>query len=392
MDFSPVQLDAQQQSVRDEIVAVLDDLVDDELLDRMHRNGDVSDNEFVRKLAKHRLSLPRWPVERGGRALDETLVRVLENELDRRRAPRDINSNIWGAAEQHGSPELHDEVRPKLLRGEARLCLGYTESESGSDIAGAKLRAVKDGDDWILNGSKIFTTGAEAADYVFLLTRTDPDAPKHRGLTMFLAPLKTPGVEIQAIRTFGGERTNAVYFTDVRIADRYRLGAVNDGWTVLRGPLDKEHDFGQKSHSLKEPFGMWVIRRSPLEHAFEDALKWAKETVLEDGSRPIDDPVVRTRLGRIATDIEFALCTDGPLGRVAAADVMTAASAKLIDLIGPRALLPKGAPGAIERGDIEYAHRFAQGNATYMGTVEVFRQMIAQHVLGLPRPHMGRAK
>ena len=104
----------------------------------------------------------------------------------------------------------------------------------------------------MINGSKIFTTGAQNCQYTFLITRTDPDLPKHKGLTMFLVPLDTPGVEIQGIRTFGVERTNIVYYSDVRISDKYRLGGVNDGWSVLHGPLDEEHSIGGEADKFAD--------------------------------------------------------------------------------------------------------------------------------------------
>src|SRR5260370_33508153 len=130
---------------------------------------------------------------------------------------------------------------PRVFNGEVRLCLGYTEPEGGSDVATCKTRAERDGDSWVINGSKMFTTGAHNCQYVFLITNTAPDEPKHKSLTMFLVPLDSPGVEIQGIRTVDGDRTNIVYYSDVRADDKYRLGDVNAGWTVLREPLNVEH-------------------------------------------------------------------------------------------------------------------------------------------------------
>lgn len=147
------------------------------------------------------------------------------------------------SVDKFGSPQLRDEVLPKVFSGEVRLCLGYTEPEGGSDIATCKTRAVReaDGSSWVINGSKMFTTGAHNCQYVFLIANTAPDAPKHKSLTMFLVPLDSPGIEIQGIRTVDGDRTNIVYYSDVRVDDKYRLGEVNGGWTVLREPLNVEH-------------------------------------------------------------------------------------------------------------------------------------------------------
>ena len=139
-----------------------------------------------------------------------------------------------------------------MAAGRVRFCLGYSDPEGGSDIAAAHLRAVPDGDEWVLNGAKMFTTGAHNCQYTFLITRTDPALPKHKGLTMFLVPLDVPGVEIQAIRTYGGERTNAVYYADVHVPDRYRMGGVNDGWAVAARPARRRARRG-RGHGRPRP-------------------------------------------------------------------------------------------------------------------------------------------
>src|SRR4029078_6026910 len=119
--------------------------------------------------------------------------------------------------------------------------MASTDPEGVCDVATCKTRAVRDGDDWVINGSKMFTNGAHNCQYVFLITNTDPDAPKHKSLTMFLVLLDSPGIEIKRIRTVDGDRANIVYYSDVRVDDKYRLGDVNNGWTVVREPLNAEH-------------------------------------------------------------------------------------------------------------------------------------------------------
>src|SRR4029450_5124244 len=130
---------------------------------------------------------------------------------------------------QFGSSELKDEGLPHVMSGRYRLCLGYAAPGGGSGVATCKTRAVRDGCGWIINGSKMFTSNAHNAQYVFLVTNSDPDRPKHRNLTMFLVPLDSPGVEIQGIRTLDGDRTNIVFYSDVRVDDAYRIGEVNGG-------------------------------------------------------------------------------------------------------------------------------------------------------------------
>ena len=125
---------------------------------------------------------------------------------------------------EHGNDFLKETAVPRLLDGSALGCFGYTEPESGSDVAAATTRAVRDGDEWVINGAKMWTTMAHVADYVILLTRTDPDVPKHKGLTFFLVPLDTPGIEIQPVPTMATERSNATFYDDVRLSDDWRVG------------------------------------------------------------------------------------------------------------------------------------------------------------------------
>jgi alkylation response protein AidB-like acyl-CoA dehydrogenase len=179
-----------------------------------------------------------------------------------------------------GTPELKEEVLLRMGRGEISACLGYTEPSGGSDAFAAKTRAVRDGDEWVINGQKMFTSGAEYASYVIMITRTDPEAPKHKGITIFLVPLNHPGIEIHPVHTFMDERTNATFYADVRIPDRYRMGPVNGGAKVLAAALSLEHGGGHFHEYIRE-----------ME---EEALAWARETD-RDGRKAIEDTDVPLR-------------------------------------------------------------------------------------------------
>jgi 3-oxocholest-4-en-26-oyl-CoA dehydrogenase alpha subunit len=394
VDFATIELDEQTKNFQNEVSALLDGYVGKRAPGERRRYGadEVYEPDLVALLATKGLAMPHWPVEDGGAGLDRLHRYVLDYEFHRRGIDGIGGELVWQAVKKFGQPDLVAELKPLVATGEARFCLGYTEPDGGSDIAAAKTRAIQDGDEWIINGSKMFTTGAHIAQYIFLITRTDPELPKHRGLTMFLVPTDWPGVEINELQTLGDERTNITFYGDVRLPDRYRIGGINDGWTVVHGPLDEEHDFAQKIDGLAESAGCWHMRRTPTYTAFNAAVEWARTSVRPDGSHPIDDPIVRARLGRLATDIEVAMCSHGPVGRVAGAEVNVALAADLEDLIGPEALIYYGEDGAIDGGDVERAHTFAAPTITYTGSVEVFRQMIAQHVLGLPRPQFPGSK
>ena len=392
MDFSAVVLTEAQQAFAGEVQAFLDEHLTEEVYAGARERTDHFDERLYLALGSKGWLQPRWRREDGGAELDDVCVRILETELAKRDAPiggggilGGAAGLIWPAVEAHGDPGLRAELKPQVARGTARLTLGYTEPDGGSDIAGAKTRAVRDGDEWVINGQKIFTGGAQHAQYTFLITRTDPTLPKHKGLTMFLVPLNSAGIEIQALLTVGDERTNIVYYSDVRISDRYRIGEVNNGWSVLHGPLDAEHSIGDTASKL-EDLSIGTAHMRYLRKAVEAATRWALDAPDGDGSTMSADTLFLTGLGRILVQIEAGLDTPGPMGRIKGADVAIAGCEQLIGLVGPAATLPYGADGAIADGAIEHAHRAVQVTATYGGTVEVFRTVIAQHHLGLPRP------
>jgi alkylation response protein AidB-like acyl-CoA dehydrogenase len=293
---------------------------------------------------------------------------------------------IARSVEKFGSSELKAEVMPRVFNGEVRLCLGYTEPEGGSDIATCKTRAVRDGDGWIINGSKMFTTGAHNCQYVFLITNTDPDAPKHKSLTMFLVPLDSPGIEIQGIRTVDGDRTNIVYYSDVRVDDKYRLGGVNNGWTVVREPLNVEHGAVESAGDGLQDVSIMMHQAGFMAIAVDKAAARVAEPD-PNGRRLIDDQSVAYRLGRSVARMEAALSAPTIFGRVALAQTMRDISPDLMDILGVAASLPIGTDGAADDGAAEYIYRFAPLVGIYGGTLEVFRNMIAQYVLGLGKPN-----
>ena len=291
---------------------------------------------------------------------------------------------VWPAVEAHGDPGVRDELKPGIASGTARICIGYTEPDGGSDIAGAKTRAVRDGDEWVINGQKIFTSNAQFATHVFLLTRTDPALPKHKGLTLFLVPLSTPGFDRQPLPNMVDSGTNITYYSDVRVSDRYRIGEVNDGWSTLHGPLDAEHYLDGPASKLEDigP-GASIVRY--LGRSVEAAVRWAKDAPDRDAEMAGNEAFL-AGIGRLLVDMEGSACTPSAMAKIIASDTARLGFEQLIDLVGPAATLPPGAQGAIGDGIIELGHRQAQLTATPGGTVEVFRTIIAQHDLGLPRP------
>jgi 3-oxocholest-4-en-26-oyl-CoA dehydrogenase alpha subunit len=393
VDFSRVTLSDDDQAFLDEARQFLRTHVTDDVKRRDRETGDNFDEGVHLALGDAGYLEHEWkPHAEGG--FPRVRRRIWEMEKRRAHVPWvtwGTTAMIARSVAKFGSPEVRDEVLPKVFSGHVRLCLGYTEPEGGSDIATCKTRAVRDGDGWIINGSKMFTTGAHKCQYVFLITNTDPEAPKHKSLTMFLVPLDSPGIEIQGMRTIDGDRTNIVYYSDVRVDDKYRLGEVNAGWTVLREPLNTEH-----GAVAAAPDGLQDVSIMMHQAGFmADALDKAAGKVAErdpNGRRLIDDQAVAYRLGRSAARMEAAFSAPSIFGRVALAQTMRDISPELMDILGAASTLPNGTDGAADDGASEYVYRFAPLVGIYGGTLEVFRNMIAQYVLGLGKPNYSAPK
>ncbi|MCV7346654.1 acyl-CoA dehydrogenase family protein [Mycolicibacterium rhodesiae] len=388
MDFTEVELSADDAAFQRDLRSFLSGIVTDEVRLRDRQTGDNFDEGVHLALGARGYLEAEFKTGTDG---GFSRIRRRIWDLERRRAH--VPWVTWGttvmvarAVAAFGKPELVDEVLPRVFDGTARMCLGYTEPEGGSDVATCKTRAVRDGDQWVINGSKMFTTGAHNCQYLFLLTNSDPTAPKHKSLSMFLVPLDTPGIEIQGIRTVDGDRTNIVYYTDVRVDEKYLLGEANGGWTVLRGPLDAEHGAAPTEADGLSDVSIMAHQAGVLAAAV-DAVAARAGRVDAAGRRMVDDGAVAYRLGRCAARLEASLSTPSIFGRVAQAQTMRDIAPDLMDLAGAASVLPVDTDGAADNGASEYAFRFAPLFGIYGGTLEVFRNMIAQHVLGLGKPN-----
>jgi alkylation response protein AidB-like acyl-CoA dehydrogenase len=388
MDFSRVELAEEDQKFLEDARRFLSEIVTEDVIRRDRETGDNFDEGVHLALGAAGFLEREWKPN-SENAFTRVQRRIWDLEKRRAHVPwvtYGTTAMIARSVDKFGSPELREEVLSRVYSGHARLCLGYTEPEGGSDVATCKTRAVRDGDGWIINGSKMFTTGAHNCQYVFLITNTDPDAPKHKSLTMFLVPLDSPGIEIQGIRTVDGDRTNIVYYTDVRVDDRYRLGEVNDGWTVVREPLNVEHGAVDAADDGLQDVSIMMHQAGFMAAAVD---KVAEKSAVPDphGGKLIDDGAVAYRLGRSVARMEAALSAPSIFGRVALAQTMRDISPDLMDIMGAASALPAGTDGAGDDGASEYVYRFAPLVGIYGGTLEVFRNMIAQYVLGLGKPN-----
>ncbi|MGA2474258.1 MAG: acyl-CoA dehydrogenase family protein, partial [Acidimicrobiales bacterium] len=251
MDF---RLGEGSDALRDEARQFLDEHFTDDVRERMHRTGVHHDWDFHKARVDHGMLAPGWPEVYGGQGRDSLEVLALAEEFQSAGAPTYGGSTtlmVANVIRHMGTEEQKRLIVPQALGGEIIIALGFTEPEAGSDVAAAQTRAVRDGDEWVINGQKMFTTNAQEADYVFLLTRTNSEVAKHKGLTTFLVPLRQPGVEIQPVFTVSGERTNLTFYTDVRVSDSLRIGEVDGGWEVMTVGLTFERSLPQGGDSRR---------------------------------------------------------------------------------------------------------------------------------------------
>ena len=283
--------------------------------------------------------------------------------------------------ERFGSDELKAEVLSRIKSGEAIASLGYSEPGSGSDVFAAQCKATRDGDGWRIDGTKMFTSGANLAHYVLMLTRTNPDVPKHKGLTKFIVPLKAEGVTIQPVYTFQDERTNITFYDGVRIPDSYRLGDVDGGVKTMSVGLELEHG-GGFSKSMRHSL-----------HAAEQLC----EEIMEDGVPLIRTSQAQKRLAQAKAHIMISDMLTfravwsrvekkpnlayGPMAKMFSSEKFLADARDLLDLTAPLSLSKREGAAAL----VNQSYRHAQATTIYGGTSEVHRSMIAERNLGLPR-------
>ncbi len=393
MDFSRVELSGDDQAFLDEVRTFLRTHVTDEVRRRDRETGENFDEGVhLAAGAAGYLTADLKPESDGG--FNPVRRRIWELEKGRARMPSyhtGTTAMIARTVEPFASQQIKDEVLAAVHTGHVRLCLGFTEPEGGSDVATCKTRAVRDGDGWIINGSKMFTSNAHNSQYVFLITNTDPHAPKHKSLTMFLVSMNTPGIEIQGIRTIDGDRTNITYYSDVRVDDRYRIGEVNGGWTVLRAALNAEHGIVERdTEGLQKTAAMAEFGVQMAEAIDTIAAMATQEDA--DGRRLLDNQSVRYRLGHSIARTEAALSTPQMFGRVAVVQTIRDVTPVLMDILGTASSLPVETDGSPDNGSVEYLFRLALPAGIYGGTLEVFRNMIAEHALGLGRPNYSPPK
>jgi alkylation response protein AidB-like acyl-CoA dehydrogenase len=391
MDFA---FTSEQRAFLAEVEAFLDANNDPAVFDLTRENmAQIVDTPerraFMAKLADRGWLGITWPTEWGGKEGDGVYEYLLNESLAGRGGPQ-IGKGVGIIGKtllRHGSEKLKAEFLPQILRGEIEFAVGYSEPDAGSDAAAMRLKAVRDGDEWILNGQKIWTTSAHFADWYWVGARTDPDAPKHHGITLFLVPMNHPGLTVKAIWTMGDERTNEVFFDDVRVPNDYVVGELGRGFQYISEALDLER------------FTMFTF--SPIKQRL-DLLVDHVRTATRDGEPLRNDPLVRARIAELSTKAEVARV----LGlrflakslKGGAAPTAEASEYKLfatefskelanasMDLAGPGTQLRVGTDDAPMRGRAESTYRYTVLDTIGGGTSEVQKNIISRRKLGLPK-------
>jgi alkylation response protein AidB-like acyl-CoA dehydrogenase len=386
------RLGADVEAFRAEVRAFLAEHVTDEVIETAHRTGTIHDWDLHRKMAAAGWISAGWPAEFGGQGRSPLEMNSLTEEMYLSGAPVDglgVASLVAHTLLLDGTEWQKQTIIPEILSGQAMCCLGYSEPDAGSDVASVATRAVRDGDQWTVTGQKMFTTLAHEAHYVFLLTRTNTEVAKHKGLTMFVVPMDTPGISFTPVHTMGGERTNITYYDDVKVDDRYRVGEVDGGWRVMLTALVFERN------------SAWY---GELVRLLDHALTWARTAPSPEGGAMIDDPLVRERLARIAIGNEVSNLlgwraawmaanhdlpgVEGTMAKLFTTEHYQFAGNELIDALGVDGLRRHGDPTAgpdLVHGWIEAIYRHCQVTTIYGGTSEVLRGIIAERGLHLPR-------
>ncbi|GAA1965719.1 acyl-CoA dehydrogenase family protein [Amycolatopsis minnesotensis] len=343
--------------------------------------------EIVRELGRDGWLAIGWPEEYGGQArpmLDQ-LVFTDEAAVAGVPVPFLTVNTIGPTIMRFGTEDQKAFYLPRIAAGELHFSIGYSEPEAGTDLASLRTRAVRDGDDYVITGQKMWTSLIEHADYVWLAVRTDPDARKHKGLSIVVVPTDAEGFSWTKVHTVAGPGTSATYYDGVRVPVSARIADENAGWPLITNQLNHER--------------VALTSAAPVQTALAEVRRWALETKLPDGTRVLDAEWVRLHLARVHAHAEYLKLRNWKIASSAGGDVTPAdASATkvfgtefateayrlLMEVLGAGAVVREGSPGALLHGRIERMHRSSLILTFGGGTNEVQRDIVAATALGLP--------
>jgi alkylation response protein AidB-like acyl-CoA dehydrogenase len=355
-----------------------------------HADGEYGDGatykEVVRQLGRDGWLAIGWPAEFGGqdRSVLDQLIFTDEAAIAGVPIPFLTINTVGPTIMRFGSPTQKERFLPRIAAGELHFSIGYSEPGAGTDLASLRTRAVRDGDSYVINGQKMWTSLIQYADYVWLACRTDPDAPRHKGLSIIMVPTDADGFSWTPVRTLAGVTTSATYYSDVRVPIANLVGEEHRGWPLITNQLNHER--------------VALTSAAPVIAALADVVDWARSTKLPDGRRVIDQEWVQLNLARVHAKADFlklinwriAAAAGSPGPAVASAtkvygtELTIEACRLMMEVLGANAEVRAGSPGAVLAGRIERMHRSALILTFGGGTNEVQRDIISAAALGLP--------
>ena len=380
-----------QEAFRDEVRSYFERVMTRDIRDRQAQY-DLDSETFralIARIGHDGWLCPSWPEEFGGRGLSEVDQFIFFDETQRLGVPIPfLTTNTVGPTiMRFGTQAQKADYLPRILRGEILFSIGYSEADAGTDLASLTTRAVRDGDSWVINGQKMWTSLIHHADYVWLACRTDPDAAKHRGISIIIVPTDADGFSWTPVQTLGGGLTSATYYENVRVPIDNLVGNEHEGWSLMTAQLNQER--------------IALSSSGVVDRRLTEVRRWAQQTKLPDGRRVIDQEWVQGNLARVRAQLEFLrllnwkVAWSASQGRVDPADASAmkvfgsefyiAAYRLLMEVVGAGSTVQRGSPGAVLEADLESAIRAAPILTFGGGTNEVQREIIATVGLGLAR-------
>jgi alkylation response protein AidB-like acyl-CoA dehydrogenase len=378
----------EQQALRAEISTALQQLMTPDIVAELEGDPEMGPayRACIRRLGAAGWLGVGWPKEYGGRGFSALEQHIFFEEAKRLGVPIPLVTlnTVGPTLMAFGSEAQRKQFLPAILAGEVDFAIGYSEPSAGSDLASLRTTAVRDGDEYVINGSKMFTSGAAGADYIWLAARTDPDVKKHKGISIFIVPTSAPGFSWQPLRTMPGVETYYTFYDDVRVPASAIVAGENEGWKLITTQLNFE----------RASLGTL----GAVEPLFHKTLAWARATE-RDGGRVVDEPWVQSALARVEAQVEAykllnlrvnCSMSDGALGmgeasavKVFGTELTQQVAHQLLEVLGPPGTRKDDA--APLRGALESAYRIAVINTFGGGANEVQRDIVAMAGLGMPR-------
>jgi len=378
-------LTGQQQELKDELRSYFVRLVDEV---EGTGDGEPTYTRYIRRMGEDGWLGLGWPVEYGGQARGaiDQMIFVEESHWAGVPLPLLTLNSVGPTLMALGTDEQKNRILPGILRREVHFSIGYTEPSAGTDLASLKTRAVRDGEEYVITGEKLYTSAIQYADYVWLAARTDPDAPKHKGLSVFIVPTDARGFHWTPLRTTAGDFTSTTFYDDVRVPVDNLVGAENQGWKLITNQLNHER--------------VAICPASGLLRNLTEVRAWAQHERLADGRRVIDQEWVRVHLARVHAKVEVLKLfnwkvawaadkglspADASATKVYGTELALEVYRLLLEVVGQAGYLPEGSAGAVLQGRLEHNARSQTIFTFGGGTNEIQRDIIAMVGLGMPR-------